>query len=207
MFDKGKEIYMSTCTSCHGIDGSANTEIQLVVNPRDLTKSLLNENQRFQIIKMGTHYWGSYADIMPSFGSVFDDKEIRSVAHYITKHFNPNVEKRTEELYALSDTIPISRQEKMFKRGQKIYKRNCFWCHGKDGKGDGSATRNPEKSIYPYNLGKTLLTKKQMFLYVKYGGKYWGSYKSDMPSWSKKYDDYTIKSVILYIDETFRKKR
>lgn len=205
-FDIGEEIYAQTCISCHGVDGKAQTNLKFIVKPRSLQASILDEKQSYQIIKQGSSYWGSAADIMPSFKNVLDDKELRAVAYYISKKFNPNVETKAKELYAQSDEVPENKIAKMHKRGAKIYKRNCSWCHGLEGKGDGEATRNPEMSIFPYNLRKTLLTNEQMFLYAKYGGKFWGTDKNDMPSWSRKYDDYTLKSVVLYIDETFRKK-
>ena len=206
LFALGEKIYKKTCISCHGVDGKAATDVKLVVMPRSLQTSILDKEQTYKIIKKGSHYWGSAADIMPAFETVFDEKELRAVAYYISKKFNPNAEKRVKSEYAKSDSIPQKKLSKMHKRGAKIYKRNCSWCHGLTGKGDGEATRNPEKSIYPYDLGKTLLTKKQMFLYAKHGGKFWGTNKDDMPSWSRKYDDYTLKSVALYIDETFRKE-
>jgi len=200
----GETLFNKTCISCHGKDGNGNPMLHLVVMPRALNKSILNEKQSYLIIKNGSHYWGSLADIMPSFQSVFNDKELRSIAYYISKKFNPNVNERVEKLYKNSDTISKIQEKKMLKRGAKIYKRNCRWCHGLTAKGDGEATKNPEKSIYPYNLRKTLLTDKQMFLYAKYGGKYWGTYKDDMPSWSRKYDDFTLKSVIKYVEKEFR---
>ena len=203
-FETGEAIYVKTCQSCHGVDGKSNTNLSFIVSPRNLQTSILNEEQSYQIIKKGAHYWGSAADMMPSFESVFDEHELRSVAHFISKKFNPDAQKRVEELYAKSDAIPEDKKVKMLKRGKKIYTRNCSWCHGLDAKGDGEATRNPEKSIFPYNLQKTLLTNEQMFLYTKYGGKFWGTDKDDMPSWTKKYDDFTIKSVVKYIDEEFR---
>ena len=205
-FDLGEKIYTQTCVSCHGVNGKAQVDLQFVVKPRSLQTSILDEEQSYNIIKKGSYYWGSAADIMPSFESVYDDKELRAVSYYISKKFNPNAKKRVVAEYAKSDSIPKEKLSKMHKRGAKIYKRNCSWCHGLTGKGDGEATRNPEKSIFPYDLGKTLLTKEQMFLYAKHGGKFWGTDKDDMPSWSRKYDDYTLKSVVLYIEETFRKK-
>lgn len=205
-FELGQKIYIQTCVSCHGVDGRANGDMKFVVRPRSLQASILNEEQSYQIVKKGSKYWGSAADIMPSFESVFSDEELHAVSYYISKKFNPDSKIKVEEYYAKSEKIPENKLSKMHKRGAKIYKRNCSWCHGLEGKGDGAATRNPEKSIYPYELGKTLLTKKQMFLYAKYGGKFWGTDKNDMPGWSRKYDDYTLKSVVLYIDETFRKK-
>ena len=201
----GKKIYESTCISCHGKSGKADTNLELVVKPRDLQSSILTQEQSYQIIKHGAHYWGASSDIMPAFGTIYDEKRLRAVAYYIKKEFNPNVQKRIETLYKESDPIPKEKLSKMMKRGKKIYKRNCSWCHGLDAKGDGAATRNPEKSIYPYDLGKTLLTDKQMFLYAKFGGKYWGTNKDDMPSWKRKYNDFTLKSVVFYIEETFKK--
>ncbi len=204
-FKKGKKIYETTCISCHGVDGISKTEMKLIVNPRALSKTILTQKQSYSIIKDGSHFWGSAADIMPSFKHVYAEEELRSVAYYTSKAFNQNVEKKIDMLYAKSDVIPEVKKSKMMKRGKKIYKRNCSWCHGLEAKGDGEASRNPELSIFPYDLTKTLLTQKQMYLYIKYGGQYWGAHKDDMPSWSKKYDDFTIKSVVRYIEETFRK--
>jgi len=206
-YDIGKKIYIKTCISCHGKDGRANERLNLVVKPRSLKLSILTEEQSYEIIKYGAHYWGASADIMPSFQTVYDEKELQAVAYYIKKEFNPDIQNRVNKLYSSSDKIPAEKFSKMMKRGKKIYKRNCSWCHGTDAKGDGAATHNPEKSIYPYNLKKTLLTNKQMFLYAKYGGKYWGTDKDDMPSWKKKYDDFSLKSVIFYIEKTFRKEK
>ena len=203
-FELGKKIYEATCISCHGVDGTAKTDMQLIVKPRALSKTILTQEQSYQIIKKGTHYWGASADMMPSFESIYEEKELRSVAYYISKAFNIDVEKKINKLYSQSEVIPEAKKLKMLKRGKKIYKRNCSWCHGLKAKGDGEASRNPELSIFPYDLTKTMLNEKQMFLYTKYGGQYWGTHKDDMPSWSKKYDDFTIKSVVKYIEENFR---
>ena len=206
-FKMGRDIYIKTCISCHGGSGTPSKNLNFIVSPRDLSKTVLTEQQTYEIIKHGTHYWGSYSDMMPAFKYVYNDAQLHAVAYYISTNFNKGIEKKIENLYSKSDKVPKDKESKMLKRGEKIYKRNCSWCHGLDAKGDGEATRNPEKSIYPYNLGKTLLTNKQMFLYAKYGGKYWGTHKNDMPNWSKKYDDFTLKSVVKYIDITFRKNK
>ncbi|WP_455757835.1 c-type cytochrome [Sulfurimonas sp.] len=202
----GEKLYKSTCISCHGVDGNTDPNVEFIVNPRDLSKTILNEEQTYQIIKKGAHFWGAASDIMPSFENNFNEKDIRSLAYYVSKKFNPNVQEQIEKLYSQREAIPESKKSKMLKRGKKIYKRNCSWCHGVTAHGDGEATRNPEKSIFPYDLTKTLLTNEQMFLYVKYGGQYWGTHKDDMTGWSKKYDDYTLESVIKYIEVNFRNK-
>lgn len=200
----GEKIYEETCISCHGVDGKANTDLKLVVRPRDLTKTILNEEQSYLITKDGAHHWGAKADIMPAFKYTYNDKELRAVSFYISKKFNPNNQKRVDSVYEKSDEIPKEKLSKMLGRGKKVYFRNCMYCHGLSGKGDGIATKNPEDSIFPYDLKKTLLTQKQMFLYIKYGGHYWGTYKDDMPAWGVKYDDFTLKSTAKFVDEVIR---
>jgi mono/diheme cytochrome c family protein len=205
-FEQGKMIYFDTCVSCHGENGESNKNLKLIVMPRDLKKSILTEKQTYNIIKKVARYWGAAADIMPSFESVYSDEEIKAVAYYISKAYNPNVKEKIKKLLDKEEPIPEKKIKKMAKRGKKIYFRNCSWCHGLEAKGDGEATKNPEMSIFPYDLTKTILTQDQMFLYVKYGGKFWGTHKDDMPSWSRKYDDFTLRSVVKYVDEHFKRE-
>lgn len=205
-FNQGKELYLQTCISCHGVDGKSNTNMQLIVKPRDLSKTLLTEEQMYHIAKDGAHFWGAKADIMPAFKQVFNEKQLKSLTYYISKEFNEDLEKRIKKDYDLSEKEPIAQEKKMKKWGEKIYKRNCQFCHGMNGKGNGEATKNPEYSIFPYDLTKTLLTKKQIFLYIKFGGKHYGTHKDDMPSWKKKYNDFKLHSVAKYVDEVVRNK-
>lgn len=207
MFNMGKELYQDTCVSCHGGDGAAKTDMKLVVKPRDLKRTLLSEEQSYLIIKDGAHHWGAKADIMPAFSHVYNEEQLRSLAHYMFHKFNTDLEARIQKLCDECEPAPTDQDEKMKKWGKKIWKRNCSFCHGEKGYGDGIATKNPVDSIYPYNLSKTLLTKKQIFLYTKYGGKQFGTDKNDMPSWSKKYDDFKIRSVARYVDEVIKVKR
>ena len=206
IFNSGKKIYEETCISCHGVDGKAKVNMKLIVRPRDLSKTLLDKNQTYLITKDGARHWGAKADIMPGFKYVYNEEQIKAVTHYIVKEFNPNVKQRIAKLYNQSEKYPVNQDKKMKKWGKKIYKRNCSWCHGKKGQGDGSATKSPVDSIFPYDLTKTLLTKQQIFLYIKYGGKHFGTDKTDMPSWKKKYSDFKLHSVAKYIDEVIRKK-
>jgi mono/diheme cytochrome c family protein len=203
----GEHLYKETCLSCHGADGSGNVKVTFIVNPRDLRKTILTKEQSYLIIRDGAHFAGARADIMPSFKSTFNEKELRSLAYYVNKKFDPKAQERVNELYNASEPVPKEKKAQMLKVGKKIFNRNCSWCHGVDGHGDGEATRNPEMSIFPYNLVTSILNEEQMFLYTKYGGKHWGTHKTDMPSWSSKYDDYTLKSVSRYIFEVLRKEQ
>jgi mono/diheme cytochrome c family protein len=204
MYKVGEQIYKETCISCHGADGEPNLDMKLVVMPRDLTKTLLTEEQTYQITKKGARYWGAKADIMPAFETVYNEKELRSIAHYIHNKFNPNLDERIQNICSECEKEPVGQDAKMAKWGKKIWNRNCQFCHGEIGKGDGVATTSPVDSIFPYDLTKTLLTKKQIFLYLKYGGKHFGTHKEDMPSWKKKYNDFRLRSVAKYVDEEIR---
>jgi len=143
---------------------------------------------------------------MPAFKFVFNEEQLRAVSYYIIKTFNFDLDKRVKNLCAQCEVNPQNQEKKMKKWGKKIFHRNCKYCHGVDGHGNGIASKNPEDSIYPYDLTKTLLTQKQIFLYIKYGGQYFGTHKNDMPSWEKKYNDFKLRSVAKYIDEVIRNK-
>jgi len=194
---------MQTCISCHGQDGRADTGISFIVYPRNLQKSILNEKQTYLVIKKGTYHWGSKADIMPSFESVLTDKQIAALAYFIKKRFNPTAIQKVEILFEKSHKS-IKYDKKMLEVGKRIYQENCILCHGKEGKGDGSFTKSKSKVILPYNFSKIILTNKQIFLYAKYGGHFFGANKITMHNWGDQYSDYELMSVTKYIDKSFR---
>ena len=206
-FENGKEIYENTCISCHGKTGSTNPYMQLVVKPRKLSKTILTPEQSFLITKEGAHFWGAHSDLMPTFKHVLSDAEIKDVVHYISKAFNSKRDKRVQKLLDKSDTINKEDQSKMLKTGKKIFNRNCSMCHGITGNGQSEyveQSKAQKNFIYPYDLRKTLLNEDQIFLYAKYGGKYWGTMKDDMPSWKRKYNDFKLKSVAKYVNEKIK---
>ena len=205
--DEGKKIYESTCAFCHGENGQVPANIALVITPRDLSKTLLNESQSFDIIKYGAHHFGAYADIMPAFGTVYSDDEVQSVVGYIAQTFNPNREMKIKELLSKSQSLTLS-ENQILTRGKRIFLKTCAKCHGKTGDGQSKYTQILKKTkgvIYPYNLTRTLLDEEQIFLYAKYGGHFWGAYKSDMPAWKSKYNDTELKSVAHYIKTKLNK--
>ncbi|MEA2017350.1 MAG: c-type cytochrome [Campylobacterota bacterium] len=203
-FDNGKRLYEQTCISCHGVKGDANTDMNLVVKPRNLTKSILTEKQIYNIVKDGSHKWGSKSDIMGAFTYVYNKQELEDISLYV---FNSFVKKQNENFKKLLNDSSASNKITL-KRGKKIFKRNCSLCHGLRGDGESDyveQSKGQDSFIYPYNLQKIILNENQIFLYAKYGGKYWGTDKDDMPSWNKKYSDNDLKSVAKYINEFIKK--
>ena len=208
MMQAGKKIYETTCISCHGVDGNTNPEMKLVVRPRQLSRSILSQEQMFQIVKYGAHAFGSHADIMPTFKYVYDDGQIRSVVHYVSQTFNKERKARIEKLLKESTKLSAEQKSKRLKVGGKIFHRKCGKCHGDTGNGKSGyveQSKADENFIYPYNLQKILLTQEQIFLFAKFGGHFWGTNKNDMPSWKKRYNDVKLKSVAHYVHEKIKK--
>jgi mono/diheme cytochrome c family protein len=201
--EMGKEIYNTTCISCHGADGKAQTNMNLVVKPRDLTKTILDQKQIFEVIKHGAIAYGSKSDIMPSFKYVYNDEQLTNLAYYVYETFSKTQQNHFKTLITQA-IIKINDKEVSLSLGEKIFKKNCKLCHGIVGDGNSKYVENSkhdDKFIYPYNLQKILLSEDQIFMYAKLGGKYWGTHKDDMPSWETKYCDNELKSVAKYINE------
>ncbi len=203
MMKQGEEIFNQTCVGCHGADGLGVEQGGFTVQPRKFSKTILNEDQIFHIAKKGAFYWGAVVTGMPAWEYVYDDTSLRAVAHYIHHAFGKESSESVDVLEYNSGAL----SEKILKRGKKIYGRNCAFCHGKEGYGQGVATYNPEQSIFPYDLTKILLSEKQIFLFAKHGGKHWGSQRDDMPGWGVKYDDETLMGVARYIETKLKVKR
>ncbi len=202
-FENGQRIYNQTCISCHGANGNSSTNMQLIVKPRDLTKSILNQEQIYLVIKNGSHKYGAKSDIMPSFDSVYKDDDLQDSALFIYEKFT---KQKNSKRY-----ITQAKQIKniSLSLGKKIFLKNCSLCHGVNGDVKSEfveISKQTSKFIYPYDLRKIILNEEQIFLYAKYGGQYWGTNKNDMPSWQKKYDDKTLKSVAKYIHEIIKDK-
>jgi mono/diheme cytochrome c family protein len=204
-YKEGRVLYLETCISCHDTDGQANSGVRFIVQPRNLQKSILNEEQTYAVIAKGTHYWGSRADIMPSFESVLKKKQIEALVYYISQRFNPVAAQKVKNLYQ-KHTKDVVVDEKMEQVGAKIYTTKCALCHGVDGKGDGVFTKSSTKLILPYDFHKTILSKEQLFLYTKFGGKFFGAKTDTMHSWGDTYTDYELLSVVKYIQNNFKKE-
>ena len=96
MLIEGEKIYKQTCISCDGKNGESNDAMNLVVKPRKLNKTILTQEQSYEIIKEGGRHWGAHSDIMPAFKYVYSDAQIKAVSLYITQEFNPT---RLQENY------------------------------------------------------------------------------------------------------------
>lgn len=204
LYDRGQEIYENTCKVCHGKDGTPNRELNFAVRPRNLNKTILTYPQIKKIITNGAREYGAHSDIMPAFKYLYTTKDLDSISYFINEKFAKHNLEKVKSLLKQSKKLSLNEQKNMLQVGAKIFKKRCSKCHGTNGDADSPYVMGSiqnEDFIYPYNLQKILLNEDQIFLFAKYGSFFWGSDKSDMPAWEKKYSDVELKSVARYIEE------
>jgi mono/diheme cytochrome c family protein len=88
---------------------------------------------------------------------------------------------------------PVASDEKSIAAGKEVYTKNCFSCHGPEGKGDGPAAKDLEKR--PGNLSDPKLwaqTDGALFWKVTEGRK-------PMPTFEKLLSEEERWSVINYV--------
>ncbi len=113
----GRRIYERYCTSCHGPDGRAHTELAAILKPRPRNftrvKSMKGEVYRrfFSAVKEGIP-----GTAMAGWGKILSDAEINRVMKYIREEFRY--------------------QEEQPSRGMLVYREHCALCHGLDGAGN-----------------------------------------------------------------------
>ena len=206
---KGQKIYENTCIFCHGLDGKAQTDMDLLIKPRRLDKTILTQMQMFKVIKNGAFEYGAHASIMPAFIHLLGDEEISNVSKYVSITLNENAALKRERLVKHSQIINSKQRRLQLQIGNKLFLKSCAKCHGD--KGDAKSkyieqSKRDKRFIYPYNLTKTLLTQEQLFLFAKYGAHFWGADKHDMPAWGTKYSDMELKSIAKYIQDKIKVK-
>ena len=144
---QGKEIYAVKCAVCHGEqgDGKGPAGLALPLKPPDL-------RDRAGIAEMRDNYWfwrvseggqvepfkGKGSAMPPWKGdlSIEERWAVMAYQHTFSGHNGPHV--------------PWEHHE-MVQVGRDIYAMACVWCHGKEGKGDGSvgATLSPRRAPQP----------------------------------------------------------
>lgn len=204
---EGKKLYEEACISCHGEYGEGKSSMHLTVKPRRLSESILTQAQMFQVIYDGGHAWGAHSDIMASYKYLYTKEEIENMSLYIFTTFNAGRDERVEKLLQDSSAKVVD-ATKMLQMGEKIFKKRCTLCHGITGNGQGAyvqASKKNREFLYPYDLRKILLDENQIFLYVKYGGHFWGNDGAYMPSWKAIYNDTQLRGVSHYVNTKIKK--
>jgi len=106
---KGKQIYLKSCASCHGVDlkGQANwtqrnAEGKLPAPPHDPSGHTWHHGDRilFDLTKIGPAkiLGGNYKTDMPGFDGALDDNEIIAALSYIKSTWPQDIQKRHDLL-------------------------------------------------------------------------------------------------------------
>jgi len=104
-----------------------------------------------------------------------------------------------EQIFNSKDSMDVEKVE-IINLGElkstDLYTKNCKFCHGSQGKGDGIKART-NNEICPYDLSKETKGDKIVY-YVILNGQH------RMPSHESKLNDTSIKVLVIYIKK-FRK--
>lgn len=143
---EGEQLYGEYCSSCHGITGKGDGELEYLLypKPRDFT------TQSFKLRSTHSGVVPTHQDLvqtikrgmpgtaMPSF-YFLQDEEINALANHIKKLGN-FVDDHPQSAN-IPDPLPYSKE--LVSLGKKVYSDlGCYQCHGELGKGDGPSAKS-----------------------------------------------------------------
>ncbi len=169
--ERGRRIYMDSCSPCHGISGKGDglAAYNLFVKPRDFTQG------RYKIKSTADGELPLHEDLYTTIGigmgerntmpawAAMSSGDREAVLVYIESlypRFAAEAD-RTPKLIPLPDSAPVM-SAKSIRRGKGLYADlECGKCHGAGGQGDGPSTptlkdENGNK-IVPPDLSKPWL--------------------------------------------------
>lgn len=211
----GKNLYMSRCSGCHGIEGNGKGEAFSFLDPkpRDFTKGIF----KFRSTPLGslpsdqdlmkTITKGILGTSMPSFADVPEVSRL-AVIQYI-KSFSKEWDKKESfsgpvqgAAFPREDFLNHSKFMKRAENGRRLFKENCLVCHGRTGEGNGSGSEGLEDDwgnpIKPANLTQS---------YIKSGKSVADIYRvvltgvggTPMPSFKDTISDTELWDVTAYV--------
>ena len=153
----GARLFRASCAGCHGVRGDGKSDVALALSPppRNLTRG----EYRFRTTASGTLALredllrtlerGLVGTAMPSWKEQLDGRALRSLVLFL-ETLSPRF---TEELRLSEDVLTIAAPEpwapapETLTQGKALYeKMKCGQCHGKDGRGDGTAADTHKNS-------------------------------------------------------------
>jgi mono/diheme cytochrome c family protein len=206
--DSGRQIFLSSCSMCHGDQGNGDGPLsaELVKEagtpPARLTDAariaaLGREGVKQTVIQGGGHR--NRSNLMPAWGDKLTPQQADDVTEFVMT------------LPGTSQAIPPATLNKYLKtppgkaeEGRKLFVYYCSGCHGLAGKGDGvyAKTLRDRDKVWPRNLTQTSYfakkTDQDIFMVVSLGGGHMGK-STMMPGWDVNLTPEQVKHLVAYV--------
>ena len=171
---RGKLMYNTACSPCHGTNGAGNGPIaaNLRTQPRDLTKGVY-KNRSTASGQLPTDYdiyhtitGGIHSTAMPFFRNIAPDDRL-AVVQYIKTLSAKFADSNEYPLNIVDFGQPVLSSPQSLMNGRKIYiQMKCGECHGTNGAGDG-ATHGTHTDDAGNPIGTTDLTNFSEYKFCK----------------------------------------
>jgi cbb3-type cytochrome c oxidase subunit II len=205
---RGKEIYVDKCLTCHGCAGNGLGSYggTLIVTPANY------KQDPFRNMPDDQWFWhvseGIPGTVMPPWKESMSEADRWSAIRYIQQIFarpimrDPAEGDPTPEYANLAN--PLAKTVQTLEEGKAIFIRECMVCHGDAGRGNGLFAEGlqpppPDFSDGSYGtLANPSYTDSDYFWRISEGLPW-----SAMPSWKLRYSDEDRWKVVYYIRVNF----
>lgn len=186
---EGRRLYLTFCFACHGKTGKGDGPFasRLPVKPRDHTDdqymSQKSDQDLFNAISGGGEaFHGSR--FMPFWNKTFSEEQIWDLVAYLRSLHRPHMQ---------GDAT----------RGEALYKKYCWICHGEEGRGDGPIAQSVGQfgaTPLDFTNKKLMDTRTDLDLYFAIFGGGEGIGKSRyMPAWGGSLSEQQIWDLVAYL--------
>ena len=181
---RGKALFETHCAFCHGTDGRAETSIARLLDPRPrnladpVEMARLTTDQVYHAIKEGKP-----ATAMAAWGEVLSEPQIGDIMDYV-RTLTPT---RLPGMTADQLSIEV---------GRRIYKRDCAFCHGTEGRADTEAAKvlKPRPRIFADPIEMARVDDGRLYAAIKLGRA-----GTSMASWGELLSPAEIIDVMRFI--------
>jgi cytochrome c oxidase cbb3-type subunit III len=169
----GRAVFGDNCATCHGAGGAGAKGYPNLADDDWLWGGSIKDVH--QTIAFGVRNANdkARASQMPRFGvdNVLNTQQINDVAEFVLSLNKREADKGAAE------------------RGAKVFKEQCVACHGENGQGNQElGAKRLNNNIWLYGGDKETIVKSIS-----------GSRNGNMPAWSERFDDVTVKMLAIYV--------
>lgn len=166
----GKSAFQENCSACHGRGAQGGKGYPNLNDDDWLWGGKITDIYETLLYGIRANHEQTRLNQMPSFGL---DKVL----------------KRSEINDTIEYVLSLSNKANHNANGEAIFQANCVACHGNDGKGNQAlGAPNLTDAIWLYGS-----SKEELFYTIYYAR------AGVMPYWKDRLDDYTIKSLAIYV--------